>query len=154
MKKIAAFCAATACMAMANPALASSFSPIGGSITATGATSLTAAGFIRLNCAATFKGTVNADGTATITSATFTGGPLGACSGVKLTTPFTITPNSTTSVTVNGIQVTAPIPCGPANLSASWTNGSPSHFDIPTASVNPGGCTVTAALTVSGITII
>jgi hypothetical protein len=154
MKKFAALCAAAACMAMANPALASSFSPAGGTVTATGATSLTALGFVRLNCAATFQGTVNADGTATITSASFVGGPFGACSGVKLTTPFTLTADTTTQVTVHGLQVTAPIPCGPADLTASWTNGSPSHFDIPTASVNPGGCTVTATLTVSGITII
>lgn len=153
MKKLAALCAAVA-MTVASPAFASSFTPSGATVTATGATSLTAPGFPTLNCAATFRGTVNADGTATITSASFTGGPLGACALVTVTTPFTLVANSTTSVSVNGLQVTAPVACGPANVSATWANGTPSHFDIPTAAVNPGGCTVTAHLTVSGVTIV
>jgi len=153
MKKLAVLCAAAA-MTLAGPAFARSFSPSGATVTATGATSLTAPGFPTLNCAATFRGTVNSDGTATITSASFVGGPLGACALVRLTTPFTLVPTSTTSVNVNGLEVTAPVSCGPANVSATWANGTPSHFDIPTATISPGGCTVTAHLTVSGITII
>ena len=153
MKQIEAIFAVD-CMEAANPALASSFSPSGASVTATGTTSLTAPNFPKLTCNATFKGTVNADGTATITSATFTGGALGACALVKLATPFTLTATSTTTVVATGIQVTTPVSCGPDTLNATWTNGSPSHFNIPTGSINPGGCTATAALTVSGVTII
>jgi hypothetical protein len=115
---------------------------------------MSAPGFPTLACTANFTGTVNADGTATITGATFTGGLLNACGLVKLATPFKIVANSTTSVTIQNLQVTAPVSCGPQNVSASWTNGSPSHFDIPTATVNPGSCTITAHLTVSGVTII
>ena len=65
MKKLAVLCAAAA-MTLAGPAFAQSFSPSGATVTATGATSLTAPGFPTLNCAATFRGTVNSDGTATI----------------------------------------------------------------------------------------
>jgi hypothetical protein len=115
---------------------------------------MSAPGFPTLACSATFTGTVNTAGVATITSATFTGGTLGLCAAVKLATPFTIVANSTTSVTVQNLQVTAPVSCGPQNVAGTWTNGSPSHFDIATATVNPGGCTITAHLTVSGVTII
>lgn len=153
MKKIGALFAAVACMAMSGPAFASSFTPTG-TFSATGSTSMSAPGFPTLACTASFTGTVNADGTATITGATFTGGLLNACGLVKLATPFKIVANSTTSVTIQNLQVTAPVSCGPQNVSASWTNGSPSHFDIPTATVNPGSCTITAHLTVSGVTII
>jgi len=153
MKKIGALCAAVACMAMSGPAFASSFTPTG-TFSATGSTSMSAPGFPTLACSAVFTGTVNADGTATINSATFTGGLLNLCGSVKLATPFKIVANSTTSVTIQNLQVTAPVSCGPQNVAGAWTNGSPSHFDIATATVNPGGCTITAHLTVSGVTII
>jgi hypothetical protein len=154
MRKIGALFAAVACMAMAGPAFASSFTGPGGTITVTGSTSMSASGFPTLACSATFTGVINADGTATINTASFTGGLLGACATVKLATPFKIVANSTTSVTVQQLKVTAPITCGPQDVAGSWTNGSPSHFDIPTATVNPGGCTITAHLTVSGVTIV
>ena len=153
MRKIGALIAAVACMAMSGPAFASSFTGTS-PFTATGPTSLTAPGFPTLACTAHFSGVINADGTATVTSASFTGGLLGACALVKVTTPITLIANSTTSVTVKNLTVTAPVTCGPQDVSATWTNGSPSNFDIPTATVNPGGCTVTAHLTVSGVTII
>ncbi len=154
MKKIGALFAAAACMAMSGPAFASSFTGTS-PFTATGATSMSAPGFPTLACTAHFSGVINADGTATVTSASFTGGVLGSCALVHLATPITLIANSTTSVTIKNLQVTAPVSCGPQDVTASWTNGSPaSNFDIPTATVNPGGCTITAHLTVTGVTTV
>jgi len=152
MRNIGSLFTAIACMAMSGPANASSFIPPG-SFTATGTTSMSAPGFPTLVCTATFVGTVDAGGVATVTSATFTGGQLGVCSLVRVALPIVVIANSTTSVTVKQLQILAPVSCGPQDVPASWANGSPSHFDIYSATVNPGGCVISAHLTVPGVVI-
>ena len=80
MKALQVLClAAAASVAFASAASAATVTPAGGSFTATGTTQLIKNG-VKLNCNAVFTGTVDASGTfATVTSATFSGDPLGFC---------------------------------------------------------------------------
>lgn len=146
-----AVAAVVACMT-GSPALASSFS--GSSFTATGSTSISAPGVPTLACATIFSGTVNADGTATVTGANLAGGSLNICAGLTLATPISLVANSTTSVTVSGFQINGPVPCGPQVVTAAWVNGSPSQFNIFPVTVNPGNCTISVHVNVAGATIV
>lgn len=136
----------------ASNAQAASFA--GGSFTATGTTSLAAPGVPTLGCATNLSGTVNADGTATITSASFSGGTLNICSAITLTTPIKLTASSATSVAVESLAIAGPVSCGPQIVAATWANGGPSQFHVFPVIINPGGCTVSTHLNVTGVTIV
>jgi len=144
--------AAVAVCMTASPALASSFS--GSTFTATGSMSISAPGVPTLACTTIFSGTVNVDGTATITGANLAGGSLNICAGLTLTTPISLVANSTTSVIVSSIQINGPVPCGPQVVTAAWVNGSPSQFNIFPVTANPGNCTISVHVNVTGATIV
>lgn len=153
MRNFGIFCAA-ACIfgTLASPASASSFS--GSTFVAIGSMSISPPpGPATIGCTANIAGSVNADGTATITSARFTGGA-GLCDESRLAMPITLTANSATSVTVTSLKIDGPISCGPQVIAATWVNGTPSQFHIFPVVVNPGGCTVSIHTSVTGTTIL
>lgn len=131
MKALQVLClAAAASIAVAGAASAATVSPAGVSFTASGPTNLVYAppGItpVSLACNATFNGTTDSTGAfASVTSASFSGGPLGICATVAATNlPWKITASSTTAVVVQGVAVNTPIGnCSPTDLNASWANG-------------------------------
>lgn len=151
MKKVF-FVLALGCVTTASNAQGASFA--GSNFTATGTTSLSAPGAPTLACATNLSGTVNTDGTATITTASFSGGTLNICAAITLKTPIKLTASSATSLAVESLAITSPVSCGPQVVAATWANGGPSQFHVFPIVINPGGCTVSIHLNVTGATIV
>ncbi len=82
-------------------------------------------GSISLACTSTFNGHTNTDGTADITSASFSGGPLGACATVTATNlPWHVVATSLTTAVISNVTVNLPLgigTCGPGSITANWT---------------------------------
>ncbi len=130
-------------IALSASAFATSITPTG-PFSATGSTTLTQ-GPISLSCTANFTGTVNANGTATVTAASFSGAT--SCGVIKATGfPWTISATSVSSVNVAGITVSTPFGnCGPSTIGASWSNTT-SELSFNNAGLS-GSCTVSGTLT-------
>ncbi|MDR3510707.1 MAG: hypothetical protein P4L73_03680 [Caulobacteraceae bacterium] len=148
--------AAGACALMtfgfAAQASALTFSPTSQPVSGTGSTSLTYG--TTLSCSATFAGATSSTGaTASVTTASFSGGLLGACGAVTTVLPWTITPTSTSTVTISDVKVTVPllgITCGPSTISASVTqNGTTSTTLSWTSQTLSGGCTTSGSVTLT-----
>lgn len=148
--------AAVASIAYAGGASAASFSPPTTAITFVGPITFKSGGST-LNCTATLNGTIDPTGALiTITSASFSGGPLGICSAITATNlPWTIIASTTTSVTIHGVAVNTPISnCSPSDVSSSWANGTPSSTMSFTNQPLTPNCSVTASLKVAGVILV
>jgi hypothetical protein len=129
--------------AMAGPALAGSLSP-NGAFQADGSTSLTI-GTTTLACTAHMVGTVSG-GVGTISTATFSGGPLGSCALAAKTGTWTVTALSATSIQISGLAVNTPI----GNCTAGTVTGAYNNTTHQLTFANqtlPPNCKVSAALT-------
>ena len=84
-------------------------------------------GSLSLACTSTFNGHTNTDGSADITSASFSGGPLGACATITTSgLPWHVTAATTTQAVITGVTVTLPLgigTCGPGTITANWNAG-------------------------------
>jgi hypothetical protein len=106
---ILALGAAASLSLAAAQASAASISPPGTSFTGVGATQLSKSGLPTIGCKATFTGSTDAAGNASITSATFTAGSF-LCAGISATAlPWSVTVTGPTTATINGVSVSASI---------------------------------------------
>ncbi|RDV00544.1 hypothetical protein [Trinickia dinghuensis] len=129
------------------PAFAVTVSPAG-PISLEGATTLVKS-LIPLGCTANLVGSITSTGAVSITSAKFTGQAL--CSAVTAANlPWSGQVNSTTSLTLTGVAVNTPLGnCGPSALNASVAqNTTQRETTIGLVDqVLSGGCTVSGSLT-------
>ena len=100
-----------------------------------------------IQCNMNFKGTVNADGTATITSMEKRAGGSALCGAPVMKGTWTLTASSLTDGTITGVGFTvASIPatnCGPSPVAGLWSNTT-NTLTLNGSAVLSGGCTVTA----------
>ena len=91
--------------------------------------------------------------TASVTSASFSPGSVDCAFVSTAGLPWTITPTSSTSVTIAGVKVTVPllgITCGPSTITASVTqNGSTSTTLAWTSQTLSGSCSTTGSVTLT-----
>ena len=141
---------AAACAFTAVPAIASAVtvSP-GGSITASGQTTLTVDGQ-SVSCTTTLTGNATTNGAVTINSASFSGSDprCAAIQGDSL--PWSGNFDSDAmGITLNAVEVTIPllgIQCGPAPINPGYTNA-PSTVGFDNTAL--GACTVDGSLSVT-----
>jgi hypothetical protein len=128
MKVLASVCVASllglGAVTSASAASIVTNNPPNTSFTASGPTNLVKSP-LSLACTSTFNGHTNPDGSADITSASFSGGPLGACSLITTTgLPWHVTAATTTQAVITGVTVNLPLgigTCGPGTITANWT---------------------------------
>ncbi|PXA84024.1 protein activator of alkane oxidation PraB [Caulobacter sp. D4A] len=144
-------------LAGASSASAATIAPAGGSFTLTG--TLTLSQTTTVNCAVTLTGTVNAAGTAaTITGGSFAPGSW-QCGWLVVPSgfPWTVTPNSTTQITVSGIAASSIAGSCSGTVSLDWNNATPGSATFKAAPNNqiggsPSVCTLVGTLTASSST--
>lgn len=97
-----------------------------------------------ITCKINFGGTVNSNGTATITTMTPEAGGSPLCGLPKLKGTWTLTPTSTSAVEVTNVGFTvASFPatnCGPSLVNTTWASGGLSLTTTP--QTLSGGCSV------------
>ncbi|NMX60828.1 alkane oxidation protein activator PraB [Pseudomonas sp. WS 5079] len=100
-----------------------------------------------IQCNMNFKGTVNADGTATITSMEKRAGGNALCGAPKMKGTWTLTADSVSTGTITGVGFTvASLPatdCGPSPVPGLWSN-STNTLTLATTTALSGGCTITS----------
>lgn len=102
----------------ATMASAYSFAPQSTHFTGAGRMILTAGG-LGADCATVFDGVTDDGGAGKITRAVFSGGPLGACGGLRpIGLPWTITPVGPARALISGVAVKSPLigDCGPGDV--------------------------------------
>ncbi|ACR31175.1 hypothetical protein [Burkholderia glumae] len=143
--------AVTVSLANGNP-----LNPNGEPFSASGATTLKK-GTVSTSCTATFNGTITSTGAVTITSATFGGGGLcGLISGSATSSaPWTGQAVSTTQLAISNVQVNASLlgTCGPSPINATFNNNQsgttpPSSLTFNNATLSPN-CSVNGIITTS-----
>lgn len=133
-KKLVASVSLAFVFLFAGPALAQSLTPTG-PFTAEGWGTVNN-GNITITCDVVFEGEAYSDATIDIDSATFTdgGGNWGfLCPSVGDNTPWTGQVDSTTQITIDDVELTAPLQpdCGPDDIVTDWTNGDPNSTSDP-----------------------
>ena len=115
------------------------------------------AGGLGADCATVYEGVTDDDGVGKITSAVFSGGPLGACGGLRpVGLPWTITPVGPGRALISGVAVKSPLigDCGPGDVPVTLADGGVikiARVSLGTrCSINAGALTTRPTLTVVG----
>ncbi|EJL26723.1 hypothetical protein PMI01_04043 [Caulobacter sp. AP07] len=150
--------AVLAAAGLAAPASAATFTPNPlSNVTFTGNLTIQQPGSI-VTCGVTLTGFVPGGGSmVVITQALFSGS--WQCSALVAPTglPWYLHPNTTTSVTLQGIGLKTMVGSCSGTVNTGWINGSPGKIDFVGVTIpgSPGACTVTGALNSSpSLTII
>lgn len=148
-KALAMACVMAAGTIVAAPALALHATPVSSTVIATGPTSLSILG-VPVPCTSTFTLTTDSTGTIIhVTQAVFTGST--TCSSVHAVFPaapnnfWNVTLNSTTSATINSVQVTTPFGTCSGNVGATISGSTIS------LSGSLGVCGVSGSLTTNPV---
>ncbi len=152
IKKILIAGAMTASAAFLVPqASAQTFSPTGPFTLANTGGQIKVQKGITLSCNLAGSGSVDASGNASVTSLTLSGGTLGLCGSITFTgTPYVVSGVSPSTVTINGMVVTAVTGNCAGNLTGSYSGGVITFTNATLPSTSGGNaCTIDGKVKIS-----
>jgi hypothetical protein len=141
MKRLLAPLVLAAATALTATAPAQAFTP-GGPFTLAGPMTIKVGGAV-LPCTAVLQvvGTPGSGGS--VVAVSITGSTL--CLSLRAAgLPWAMTMTSPGSLTIMNVAINGPIPCGPANVPATWSNAAPGVMTVTSATL-PASCQIVSA---------